>query len=120
MMPNSLIDLYLRRNKCDPTFDADARTPRVRSDEESKIVKTRVLVRYVSGRQEQFEVELFGGQSAEARLREFTKDPTIVLQSEKEVVIIPATAIESITLPLPEAAGRPLALPNVRKGKRLK
>jgi hypothetical protein len=69
-------------------------------------MKTRVTVRYVSSRDEQFEAELFGGQSAETRLREFIKNPTIVFQSEKEVVIIPATAIESITLPFAESAGK--------------
>ena len=51
-------------------------------------MKTKLIVRYVSGRVEEFEVELFGGPSAEARLKEFAKDPTIVLQTEKEVVII--------------------------------
>jgi hypothetical protein len=87
---------------------------------ESALMKTKVIVRYVSGREEQFEVELFGGPSAEARLKEFIKNPTIVLQTEKEVVIIPATAVESITLPLPESAGKAMPLPNLRKGKRLK
>jgi hypothetical protein len=83
-------------------------------------MKTKLIVRYVSGREEQFEVELFEGASPEARLKEFTKDPTIVLQTEKDVVIIPATAIESITLSLPEPAGKAIALPDVRKAKRLK
>jgi hypothetical protein len=83
-------------------------------------MKTKLIVRYVSGREEQFEVELFGGPSAEARLKEFTKNPAILLQTEKEVVIIPATAIESITLPLPEPSGKAIALLDVRKAKRLK
>ena len=82
-------------------------------------MKTKVIIRYVSGREDQFEVELFEGPSAEARLKEFTKDPTIVLQTEKEVVIIPATAVESITLALPAESGKAIALPNVRKAKRL-
>ncbi len=83
-------------------------------------MKSKVLVRYLSGREEQFEVDLFGGAAAEARLREFAKSPTIVLQTEKELVLIPATAIESITLPLPESVGKGAVLPNVRKGRRLK
>jgi hypothetical protein len=45
---------------------------------------------------------------------------TILLQTEKEVVIIPATAIESITIPVPASVGRASALPDVRKAKRLK
>jgi hypothetical protein len=87
---------------------------------EPENMKTKLIVRYVSGREEQFEVEFYGGTSAEDRLKEFIKNPTIVLQTEKEVVIIPATAIESIALPFPEAAGKAIALPNVRKAKRLK
>ena len=83
-------------------------------------MKTKLTIRYVSGREEQFEVELYGGGAAEARLEEFINKPAIVLQTEKEVVIIPATAIESIALPFPEAAGKAIALPNVRKAKRLK
>lgn len=83
-------------------------------------MKTKLNVRYVSGRVEEFEVELFWGPSAEARLKEFAKDPTIVLQTEKEVIIIPATAIESITLPLPDPSSKATALPDVRKAKRLK
>jgi hypothetical protein len=87
---------------------------------ESEIMKTKLIVRYLSGREEQFEVELFEGPSTEARLKAFAKDPTIVLQTEKEVVIIPATAIESITFVLPESSGKIAALPDVRKAKRLK
>jgi hypothetical protein len=83
-------------------------------------MKTIIIVRYVSGRVEEFEVELYEGQSAEARLKEFAKDPTIVLQTEEEIVIIPATAIESITVPLPEPSGKAIDLSDVRKGKRLK
>ncbi len=86
----------------------------------SGVMKTKLIIRYISGREEQFEVELFGGPSAEARLKQFAEKPTIVLQTEKEVVIIPATAIESITFPLPELADKRMALPDVRKGKRLK
>jgi hypothetical protein len=87
---------------------------------EPEIMKTKLIVRYVSGREQEFEVELFGGPSAEARLKEFANRPTILLQTEKEVVIIPATAIESITLPLPESSGKAVDLPDVRKAKRLK
>ncbi len=83
-------------------------------------MKTKLTVRYVSGREEQFEVELFGGASAESRLNEFIKDPTIVLQNEKEIVVIPATAVECVTIPVPESAGNAMPLRNVRKGRRVK
>jgi hypothetical protein len=79
-------------------------------------MKTEVNVRYVSGRQEQFEVELFGGASAD--INDFVTNPTIVLQTEKELIIIPSTAIECITLPVPDSVGR-LHSPIVRKGKRI-
>jgi hypothetical protein len=83
-------------------------------------MKTKLSVRYVSGREEQFEVELFGGTAAEDRLKDFSKSPTLLLQTEKEIVIIPATAVETMTLQVPESAGRAIALPDVRKAKRLK
>jgi hypothetical protein len=82
-------------------------------------MKTKVSVRYVSGRQEQFEVELFGGASAETRLKDFLKSPSITLQSENELIIIPATAIECITLPIPESARGAMASSTIRKGKRV-
>ena len=83
-------------------------------------MKSKLTIRYISGREEQFEVEVFGGASAEDRLKELANSPALLLQTEKEVVIIPATAIESATLQLPEPAGRPIALPSVRQAKRLK
>jgi hypothetical protein len=83
-------------------------------------MNTKIIIRYVSGREEQFEVEVFGGTTAEARLREFIKNPTLVFRTEKEVVIIPATAVESITVPLTESADKGRALPEVRKARRLK
>jgi hypothetical protein len=82
-------------------------------------MKTKVSVRYVSGRQEQFEVELFGGASTEARLKDFIKSPMITLQSENELIIIPSTAIECITLPMPDAVKGAMASSTIRKGKRV-
>ena len=82
-------------------------------------MKTQVTIRYVSGREEQYEVELHGGKFVEARLKEFANNPTILLQTDDEIIIIPATAIETITLPLPDPEGTSFALPNVRKAKRL-
>jgi hypothetical protein len=81
---------------------------------------TTFTVRFLSGRVEKYEVELYGGPATETRLEEFTKNPTIVLKTETEVVIIPATAIESISLEWPGAEDPMMNLPNIRKGKRLK
>ncbi len=84
------------------------------------MVKSKVTVRFVSGRSEEFEVDFFGGSNAEARLKEFMKDPSIVLQTDKELVIIPASSIESISIALSEAVAKEMVFPNVRKGKRVK
>jgi hypothetical protein len=89
--------------------------PNVRSQN----MKTTVVIRYVSGREEQFETELVGGNSAEDRLKAFSQNPTILLQTENEIVLIPATAIERISLPLPEADEERIPLPNVRKATRI-
>jgi hypothetical protein len=82
-------------------------------------MQTKVTIRFVSGREEQFEVDFYGGTGTEARLKEFVKNPTVVLQTEKELVIIPATAIECIIMPIPESASKSIALPSVRKGRRV-
>jgi hypothetical protein len=52
--------------------------------------------------------------------RSFLTNPTLVLQTEKEIVIIPATAVEGITRSLPESAGKAMDLANLGKAKRLK
>jgi hypothetical protein len=85
-------------------------------------MKTKAVIRYVSGREESFEVDLIGleGPSADARMKEFVKNPTLMLQTEKELIIIPSTAIECITMTLPDLAGKAITAPNVRKAKRVK
>ena len=83
-------------------------------------MKTKVTIRYLSGREEKFEMELHGGKFVEARLKEFANKPTILLQTDEEIIIIPATAIESITLPMADSEEKSLALPNVRRAKRVK
>jgi hypothetical protein len=83
-------------------------------------METKATVRFVSGREEQFMVELFGGSASETRLKEFARDPTIVLQTEEEIIIIPSTAVECITLPFPEFGRDAIDLPSIRKAKRLK
>jgi len=82
-------------------------------------METKLTIRYVSGREDKFEVELFGGTLAETRLKEFTKEPMLILQTAEEIIIIPATAIECITLPFPEYGSETIDLPGVRNAKRL-
>jgi hypothetical protein len=83
-------------------------------------METKATVRFISGREEQFEVELFGGTAAETRLKEFVRDPTIVLQTEEEIIIIPSTAVECIILPFPEFGRDTLDFQGIRKARRLK
>ena len=82
-------------------------------------METIGTIRYVSGREEKFALELFGGTAAEVRLREFAKDPTIVLQTENEILIIPSTAVECITLPFPEFGRDAIDLPGIRRARRV-
>jgi hypothetical protein len=84
-------------------------------------MKAVLTVRYLSGREEQFEVEFWGGANAEGRLQEFIKSPTVVLQTPDGLLIIPASAIESLLIALPEdeEEARP-TLKTIRQAKRLK
>ena len=43
----------------------------------------KVVVRFISGREEQFEVEMYGPTGAESRLKEFVEEPNMVLQTDK-------------------------------------
>jgi hypothetical protein len=83
-------------------------------------MKTKMTVRYVSGREEQFEVDIYGGKGGEFRLKEFVKDPTLVLQAENELILVPASAIECITLSLVSTGRDQIPLEGIRKAKRLK
>jgi hypothetical protein len=85
-------------------------------------MKAVLTVRYLSGREEQFEFESWGGAGVEGRLQEFVKSPTIVLQTPDGLVIIPASAIESVLIALPEGMdeeARP-TFKTIRHAKRLK
>lgn len=71
-------------------------------------MKTRLKIRYLSGREEEFDFEVFGGAGAHGRLQQFLKNPTLALQTEDELIIIPSSAVESISIQLPdEEASRP-------------
>jgi len=81
-------------------------------------MQARMTVRYRSGRDEQFEVEIAGGQLGR-RLKEFVNEPALVLRTGKEVIIIPSTAIESVALLLPEWPAEEISLEGVRKATRV-
>jgi hypothetical protein len=59
-------------------------------------------VRYLSGRSEKFEIEFWGGAGAKARLEEFLKSPNVAVRTDTELILIPGSAIECISITLPE------------------
>jgi hypothetical protein len=82
-------------------------------------MNAKMTVRYASGREDHFEIEIYGGGSAKFRFEEFLKDPTLVLRTAGELIFIPAHAIESISLALPESEGEQLPLKNLRRATRV-
>jgi hypothetical protein len=83
------------------------------------VVKSQVTIRFVSGREEQFEIELWGGTGAETRLQQFAENPSLLLQTAEEVLIIPGAAIECISIKLPPGDSR-FKLKDLRPAKRIK
>jgi hypothetical protein len=82
-------------------------------------VKAPVTIRFVSGREEKFEIELWGGTGTQARLQEFVDNPRLVLQTADELLIIPGAAIECISIKLPKGDSR-LNLRDIRPATRVK
>jgi hypothetical protein len=83
-------------------------------------MKGSLTVRYVSGREERFEVDFWGGTGAANRLKEFLKSPIVALQTTTELVIIPASAVESLSIALSKDEQVKRALEGIRVAKRLK
>ena len=82
-------------------------------------MKATATIRYVSGCKEKFEIELWGGTGAKARLEAFVQTPNLVLQTPNELLIIPGSAIECISITLPDEADGRLDLDYVRAAERL-
>ncbi len=82
-------------------------------------MKAAVTVRFVSGREEKFEMELWGGTGTEARLQAFAEHPTMILQTSDEVIIIPNSAIECVSIKVPKGDSR-FNLGDVRPATRIK
>jgi hypothetical protein len=82
-------------------------------------MKAVVTVRFVSGREEKFEMELWGGTGTEPRLQAFAEDPTMILQTSDEVIIIPSSAIECVSIKVPKGDSR-FNLSDVRPATRIK
>jgi hypothetical protein len=82
-------------------------------------MKTLVTVRFASGREEKFEMDFWGGTGVQARLQAFAEKPNVLLQMGDEVLIIPASAIECISIKLPKGDSQ-LNLSDVRSARRIK
>jgi hypothetical protein len=61
-------------------------------------MKNSVTVRFTSGREERFEMEFVGGAGASARLKAFVENPALLLKTADEVLILPGSAIECISI----------------------
>lgn len=83
-------------------------------------MKTHVTVRFISGREEKFEMELWGGTGTQNRLHAFAENPKLILQTADEVIIIPSSAIESISVKLQKGDSRLTLGDNVRPATRVK
>lgn len=83
-------------------------------------MKTQVTVRFTSGREEKFDMELWGGTGAQTRLHAFAENPKLILQTNDEVIIIPSSAIECISVKLQKGDSRLSLGDNVRPATRLK
>jgi len=82
-------------------------------------MKNAVTIRFMSGREEKFEMEFWGGGGAQARFEAFLRNPTVVLQTSDEVLILPGSAIECITIKT-QKGDVWSGLRNIRQAKRIK
>lgn len=85
-------------------------------------MKSIVTIRYISGREERFEVQTLpkAEQEPEARLRMFLETEALTLQTDEELIIIPRTAVEQVSVALPRASLAKPELAGVRQAKRVK
>jgi hypothetical protein len=81
-------------------------------------MKASVTVRYVSGREEKFEIDLWASAGAQARLQAFAEKPNLLLRIGDEVLIIPASAIECISIKVPKGDNR-FNLSDIRPAMRI-
>jgi len=81
-------------------------------------MKTEVTVRFTSGREERFETELWEGTGAQARLQAFVEKPNLLLQTDDEVLIIPGSAIECISIKVQKGDSR-FKLSDIRPATRI-
>src|SRR3954447_17326516 len=81
-------------------------------------MRATLTVRYISGREERFEVEAWGGAGGKDRLEAFAATPNLILQTADELIIIPGSAVECYSVSLPPDLPR-TALEGIRHAKRI-
>src|SRR5262245_36913648 len=64
-------------------------------------MKASVTVRFVSGREEKFEMQAWGGAGAKSRVQAIVEKP-LLIQTSNELVVIPVSAIECISIKFPK------------------
>jgi hypothetical protein len=82
-------------------------------------MKTVVTVRFVSGREEKFEMEFWESTGAQARLKVFVEKPNLLLRTSDEMLIIPGSAIECISIK-GQKGGKRFNLSDIRPATRIK
>jgi hypothetical protein len=88
---------------------------------EELAMKATLNVRYVSGREEQYEIDLWGGGAGgRARLEEFIDTPNLALNLGNELVVIPGTAVERYSMTMAKTDGGGLDLSTIRTARRIK
>ena len=82
-------------------------------------MKTAVTVRFVSGREEKFEMALWEGTGAHERLQAFVEKPNLLLHVGDELLLIPGPAIECVSIKIPTGDTR-FTLGDIRSATRIK
>jgi hypothetical protein len=82
-------------------------------------MKTSVTIRFLSGREEKFEMDIWGGTGAQGRLQAFVEKPDLLLQTGDEVLIIPGSAVECISVKVQKGDSR-FNLSGVRPATRIR
>ncbi len=88
---------------------------------EEMSMKTSVQVRFISGRIEDYEIEVLASEGAtlEARLQKFMEAPYLAFRVGDELVFVPSTAIESISVVIPEEMRAEVDPASMRQATRL-
>jgi hypothetical protein len=82
-------------------------------------MKTAVTIRFTSGREERFEMELWGGSGPRHACRHLWRNRLCCFEAWTKVLVIPGSAIECISLKIPKGDSR-FNLSEIRPATRIK